>query len=87
MFLSVASDITRFINEVSYDEFKMLFVQLPGAVFIISCLLFGVPFLTELTGILYLYTGKAKHFFITISLVTAKVFIMLFVLIVGGRGV
>lgn len=86
MFLSVASDITRFINEVSYDELKVLFVQLPGAVFILSCLLF-VPFLTELTGILYLYTGKAKHFFITISLVTAKVFIMLFIFFEGGKGV
>jgi hypothetical protein len=64
-----------------------LIITFPKSVILISYVLLGLPFIAELTGLLYIYTGRKDHLLWAALFVTWKSFLILCVALVGGKGV
>lgn len=85
--MSAPSEIVYYLKEISLEQLHVLFTTLPKSVFLLSFLLLGIPFISELTGIIYIYTGNKKHLFCTLLFVAWKAFLILWIGLVGGKGV
>lgn len=85
--MSAPSEIFFYFQEMSLEQLQDHFTTLPKSVLVLSYLLLGIPFISELTGVLYIYTGNRKHLFCTLLFVAWKVFLILWIGLVGGKGV
>jgi hypothetical protein len=85
--MSAPSEIGFYLRDFSFEQLQYIFIKLPKSVILLSVLLLGVPFVSELTGIIYIYTGNKKHFLWAVLFVAWKVFLILWIGLVGGKGV